>query len=557
MRPGRNRPTGTTLLVPFLAATLGLAAWLALAAASAVRSHRDTAEAALRDYARTATWESGRIARERLDLFLVELFEEAYPRLRRNRSAPPEVVRRELDDALDDEECACPLLRATAGFFHVALFTGETELEPDTFPAASRARITEALAAHIAEVPNRRRGLLVEPGGSADDAHVIAYIIGYDATRTPEFAVGLVSSAPAFGELFAHWYATRPLLPPAITGATPTDSLLRVAVEGPAGTPVLRSPAPFEDGLSARDTLEAAFGGLVIQAAIRQDAAVRLVIGGLPRSNLPLILGLLVLTLGLGVVALVQIRRERQLAALRDDFISGVSHELRTPLAQIRVFADLEESGKLRSDEERRRAIRVINREAARLSHLVENVLRFSRTRRPGPQGRVREPVDLSAAVTEAVEAMRPLAATHRMRIRADVEDDLSALAGRDGVRQILVNLLDNAVKYGPPGEEIRVSATRSQDRVRIAVEDAGPGIPPAERTRIFEPYRRLTRDIDARHPGTGIGLAVVADLVSLYAGDVHVEDARSGGARFVVTLAAADATPTSAPLRVTEGAPA
>jgi signal transduction histidine kinase len=91
---------------------------------------------------------------------------------------------------------------------------------------------------------------------------------------------------------------------------------------------------------------------------------------------------------------------------------------------------------------------------------------------------------------------------------------------------------------------------------VRIAIEDAGPGIPAAERTRVFEPYRRLARDIEARHPGTGIGLAVVADLISLYAGDVHVEEGRAGGARFVVSLVAAPA-PHTAPAAATREVPA
>jgi signal transduction histidine kinase len=146
---------------------------------------------------------------------------------------------------------------------------------------------------------------------------------------------------------------------------------------------------------------------------------------------------------------------------------------------------------------------------------------------------------------------MQPLASLRSMQIVADAQAEIRALAGRDGVRQILVNLLDNAVKYGPPTQTIELRARRDQDKVTISVDDEGPGVPEGDRRRIFEPYRRLARDVEARHPGTGIGLAVVADLVTLFQGSVHVERGARGGACFVVVLpadaAAAPVAPTPA----------
>jgi signal transduction histidine kinase len=383
-------------------------------------------------------------------------------------------------------------------------------------------------------------GLVTAPAGALrEEATTVAYLLAFDSLQQPTIALGMVVPTAAYGQLFAHWFATHPLLPPAITRDVPTDSLLRVAVYTRDGAPVLEQATPFAVALSARETLEPSLGAMIIEAAIRPDAAPRLVIGGLPGSSLPLIFVLLVLTIGVGAAALLQIRRERQLAALRDDFISGVSHELRTPLAQIRVFAELEEAGKLRSQEERQRAMSVINREAIRLSHLVENVLRFSRKRNTAPTARVREAVDLAAALHEAAEAMQPLASLRSMQIVPDAQAGIRALAGRDGVRQILVNLLDNAVKYGPPTQTIELRARRDQDKVTISVDDEGPGVSEGDRRRIFEPYRRLARDVEARHPGTGIGLAVVADLVALFEGSVNVERGARGGARFVVVLPA------------------
>jgi signal transduction histidine kinase len=231
---------------------------------------------------------------------------------------------------------------------------------------------------------------------------------------------------------------------------------------------------------------------------------------------------------------------------LRDDFVSGVSHELRTPIAQIRMFAELQESGKLRTQEEQQRAVSVINREARRLTHLVENILRFSRLRRAG-YGMVVEEIDVGSMISDVLEAFRPLAASRNMTVLGRSEERVHVVANRDALNQVLVNLLDNAVKYGPAGQTIGVSAARLNGGVRIAVEDHGPGVPPKDRLRVFQPYLRLKRDLDARLPGTGIGLAVVAQLATANGGRAWVEDAAGGGACFIVELPAVTSAEASA----------
>jgi signal transduction histidine kinase len=283
---------------------------------------------------------------------------------------------------------------------------------------------------------------------------------------------------------------------------------------------------------------------MVVQAGIRQDASSHLIIGGLPRSRIPLLLGLMILTLGVGGAALLQLRRERQLARLRDDFISGVSHEFRTPLTQIRVFAELLDEEKLRTDEERKRSTRVINREARRLTHLVENILHFSTLRRvPSDLGELEE-IPLESAMGELAEAFGPQAAAGQHTIEVSVQPGLHVSAVRGGLYRILANLLDNALKYGPPGQKVEVRGTREGSWVRISVDDEGPGIPAQDRDRIWNPYRRLDRDRAGEIQGSGIGLAVVAELSSAYGGRAWVEEGERGGARFVVELPASDAPP-------------
>jgi signal transduction histidine kinase len=107
----------------------------------------------------------------------------------------------------------------------------------------------------------------------------------------------------------------------------------------------------------------------------------------------------------------------------------------------------------------------------------------------------------------------------------------------RDALRQILLNLLDNAVKYGPAGQTITVSSEIVGDRARISVEDQGPGIPHTDRLRVWEPYVRLNRDVESATGGSGIGLSVVRELVTLHGGRTRAEGAPSGGARVVIEL--------------------
>ncbi|MDX1494801.1 MAG: HAMP domain-containing sensor histidine kinase, partial [Longimicrobiales bacterium] len=263
----------------------------------------------------------------------------------------------------------------------------------------------------------------------------------------------------------------------------------------------------------------------------------QLIIGGLPKSRLPLLAFMLLLTLGLGAAAFVQQRREQQFLRLRDDFVSGVSHELRTPLAQIQMFSELQNEGKLTNEEDRERAVKVIHRESKRLSHLVENILQFTRLRRTSGLGWPKEPLDLAEACADGIDAVVPLLEDRGMRLQVDAADGLTVQGNRDAISRIVVNLLDNAVKYGRPGQTVRVRISHEGAYARLAVSDEGPGVPAGDRNRLWKPYRRLARDVEATTPGTGIGLSIVSQLVELHDGRVHVEDAEGGGARFVVDL--------------------
>jgi signal transduction histidine kinase len=318
--------------------------------------------------------------------------------------------------------------------------------------------------------------------------------------------------------------------------------VLRVAVRTPSGQVLYRSSAGTR-GFVAWDTLEASYGQLALGITLRPEVADELVVGGLPRSQRPLLIGLVLLTSAMLIGAVVHLRRQQELVRLRANFISGVSHELRTPLTQIRLFAELLHTGDLRSDSDRARAARVVDQEARRLTYLVENVLAFSRHERHQERV-VREPADVSAELREALELFTPVARARGVMLVLDAPEILDANVDTNALRQIVLNLLDNAVKYGPDDQTVTVHAEPvGETAIRVAVQDEGPGVPPEARERIWEPYERLPRDQASAVGGSGIGLAVVRDLARLHGGRSWVERGRERGAgsRFVVELATGD----------------
>jgi signal transduction histidine kinase len=344
-----------------------------------------------------------------------------------------------------------------------------------------------------------------------------------------------------------HWFSSAleraPLLPPSLGGGRVTNASLFVSVRDPAGVERFRVGAAPAANLLIEMPFGPAYSGVldgfVVRAAIDPGAARHLVIGGLPRSRLPVLLALLLLSAGLVVTALLQLRRERALARLRSEFVASVSHELRTPLTQIRMFAETLLLDRVRSAEERRRALVIVDREARRLAHLVENVLQFSRGERDSVS-LARERRALAPLVREVLEQFQPMIAGSGVRIGEKLDEAAAAAVDADALRQILLNLLDNAVKYGPRQQEIRVGLERDGATVRLSVDDEGPGIPPGERSRVFERFHRLARDTGSAVAGTGIGLAVVQDLARRHGGRAFADAGARGGAQLVVELPAA-----------------
>ena len=538
----RSAPSGRRLssrspLAVLLLGTFILTGWLGYQAVDAAVSHRNTAEAVLSDYGRIAANEMADHVNREMDDVLDEVFEELrYGRSQRGTWRSPEFLLGEMAQAMREERCACPEFREPLAVFRLSRATGEAEILPDTLPPA----LVSALLSRLlrAGEEDRDETLFMVPAQAELRRDVmVGYSVAPADQEGDEAVFGFVIGVEALRELLEQWYAEEELLPRPISAGLPNDSLLHVAVSDPRGRTIFSSPPGFPDLRGAVDSVDAALGGFVVEAAVRPDRASQLVIGGLPRSRLPLLTGLMLLTLGVAVAAAVQLRREQRFQRLRDDFVSGVSHELRTPLAQIRMFAELQMDGKLATEEDRVRARSIVYRESVRLSHLVENILQFSRLQRMPEQRLPKAQVNLADALADGIDAVVPLLEDRGMRLRVVREEGVYAVANRDALTRIVVNLVDNAAKYGPKGQVVTVAVESRNGSARLSVTDEGPGVPAADRDRVWKAYRRLERDIKAQIPGTGIGLSVVAELAHLHQGRVWIEDAAPSGARFVVEL--------------------
>jgi signal transduction histidine kinase len=250
-------------------------------------------------------------------------------------------------------------------------------------------------------------------------------------------------------------------------------------------------------------------------------------------------------------VRAVRARRTNELTQLRADFVSSVSHELRTPLAQIRMFAELLRKGSMRTPQDADRALRIIEKEASRLTILVDNILNYTRLRKRAERASS-IPTHVTGAVRQTIESFAPLSAERGVNIVAEIEPDLWATVDSLGLRQVLLNFLENAVKYGPRDQTVTVGAKRLGDIVRIWVDDQGPGVPEAEREAVWRAFYRRAASIAAGATGAGIGLAVVHELVLQSGGSVQVTDAPNGGARFIADLPRAETPDNADELMVT-----
>ncbi len=250
------------------------------------------------------------------------------------------------------------------------------------------------------------------------------------------------------------------------------------------------------------------------------------------------VIGASVLAVLAGLVAAWRaFHRQQELNEMKTNFVSSVSHELRAPIASVRLMAEeLDDLGP-NDPKKHKEYQRFIVQECRRLSGLVENVLDFSRHE----QGRKQyefEATDLAMLVRETTRVMQTNAAEREIELTVETQGEAEPVeADGQALQQVLVNLLDNAIKHSPPKSRIEVGAQFNATHAQFWVQDHGEGIPPEDHQKIFERFYRRGSEMRRKTQGVGLGLAIVKYVTEAHGGSVAVASTVGQGSRFTVTL--------------------
>ncbi len=234
------------------------------------------------------------------------------------------------------------------------------------------------------------------------------------------------------------------------------------------------------------------------------------------------------------LILVIDARRERRESEQKTSFVSNVSHELKTPLTSIRLCAEMLSEGRARDDAAKDRYLGVIAKESERLARLVDNVLDFGRLEQ---NRRVYDlvDVDLREIVRDAAESQRSRVEAAGMVLSVSLpENPTVRRVDRDAVSQIVLNLMDNAVKYASDGKRLDV---RIDSEGAVVVADCGPGVPKCDRERIFERFYRCDDSLSAKSSGSGLGLSIARRLAEGMGGRLVCGERSGGGAEFTLTF--------------------
>jgi len=237
------------------------------------------------------------------------------------------------------------------------------------------------------------------------------------------------------------------------------------------------------------------------------------------------------------VVVLHDVTDLRRLENLRQEFVANVSHELKTPLAAIKAYAETLRIGAMCDEQHRDRFVQRIEEQADRLHALILDMLRLARME-SGKEAFEITDVDLAAAVDACVSQRAQEASLKHITLQIDRADqNMRVRADEEGLRTILNNLVDNAIKYTPEGGQVTVRWSRNGTMAVLQVADNGIGIAREDQNRIFERFYRVDRARSRELGGTGLGLSIVKHLAQSFGGSVALESRPSEGSTFEVQL--------------------
>lgn len=347
----------------------------------------------------------------------------------------------------------------------------------------------------------------------------------------PNYAVLVNYSNDFVTEALTFIIEKRAMLP-SVLSPVKNNHNIRFMMRNQADQLLWQSQSEFGDDnrhvITIDDDYGSLFEGFTMTAAIDSSLAASLIIGGLPKSQIPQLL----LMIGAALIAMLTTlwlqRKTHLLNQQKEQFIARASHELRTPLTQIRLFAETLELGREKNLAKQQNYLNIIHRESIRLSQLVDNILHQQLIQQSQIKTHT-ERVQIQKFLTDLIAEQKILWQQKSIQVNFQSTDDLMVNTDPNLLKQILINVLDNAVKFGPDQQIIDIKTYTHNSFITIKITDQGPGIPESQINMLLQRYTRLSRDEHRGINGNGLGLSITNHLLQELDGQLHFEHPEIG----------------------------
>lgn len=237
-----------------------------------------------------------------------------------------------------------------------------------------------------------------------------------------------------------------------------------------------------------------------------------------------------------GVITLHDVTSVKKLELIRTEFVSNVTHELKTPLTSIRGFVETLKNGAMDDTTVATKFLDIIDIEAERLYVLINDILQLSEIESMRKDDKVTQN-SLNLIIDEVILLLQTFAGKKNVKLEVNVESNIVVLVNKYRIKQMLINLIDNAIKYNVENGTVFVKASKSNGKTIISIKDTGIGIPEKHHSRIFERFYRVDKGRSRNMGGTGLGLSIVKHIVNLYSGDIRIISEPGQGTEFIIQL--------------------
>ncbi len=226
----------------------------------------------------------------------------------------------------------------------------------------------------------------------------------------------------------------------------------------------------------------------------------------------------------------------KKLEQMRTEFVSNVSHELKTPLTSIRGFIDTLKDGAINDPAVADKFLEIIDIEAERLSRLINDILQLSEIESM-KQDQNSEMFELKPLADEVISILQITAEERGVNLEASIDETIKMKADKDKIKHLLINIIENGIKYNKEKGSVILSAEQKESSVIISVRDTGIGIEKEYLDRVFERFYRVDKGRSSELGGTGLGLSIVKHIVNLYKGSINVKSEPGQGTEFIVKI--------------------